>query len=88
MITFTSYRYVEVNMNYAALVWPLFNSLQAFWPGLQVKYFCFICAQIDIYLVVSNTAYVIFGRFSLGILNLLLGHMLLSLVFGKDMASP
>lgn len=29
-------RYVEVNMNSAALVWPLFNSLQAFWPGLQV----------------------------------------------------
>ncbi|KAK3043491.1 hypothetical protein RJ639_002070 [Escallonia herrerae] len=28
--------YVEVNMNSAALVWPLFNSLQAFWPGLQV----------------------------------------------------
>jgi mannosidase alpha-like ER degradation enhancer 2 len=28
--------YVEVNMNSASLVWPLFNSLQAFWPGLQV----------------------------------------------------
>lgn len=28
--------YVEVNMNSAAIVWPLFNSLQAFWPGLQV----------------------------------------------------
>ncbi|KAL6519964.1 Alpha-mannosidase I mns4 [Orobanche minor] len=28
--------YVEVNMNSAALVWPLFNSLQAFWPGLQL----------------------------------------------------
>ncbi|CAK9318694.1 unnamed protein product [Citrullus colocynthis] len=28
--------YVEVNMDSAALVWPLFNSLQAFWPGLQV----------------------------------------------------
>ncbi|XP_052190234.1 alpha-mannosidase I MNS4 [Diospyros lotus] len=28
--------YIEVNMNSAALVWPLFNSLQAFWPGLQV----------------------------------------------------
>ncbi|GBG76786.1 hypothetical protein CBR_g23002 [Chara braunii] len=28
--------YVEVNMNSALLVWPLFNSLQAFWPGLQV----------------------------------------------------
>ncbi|KAG1347674.1 Alpha-mannosidase I MNS4 [Cocos nucifera] len=28
--------YVEVNMNSAATVWPLFNSLQAFWPGLQV----------------------------------------------------
>ncbi|KAI3877938.1 hypothetical protein MKX03_005733 [Papaver bracteatum] len=28
--------YVEVNMNSAQLVWPLFNSLQAFWPGLQV----------------------------------------------------
>lgn len=29
-------RYVEVNMDSAAIVWPLFNSLQAFWPGLQV----------------------------------------------------
>ncbi|PON78078.1 Glycoside hydrolase [Trema orientale] len=28
--------YVEVNMDSGALVWPLFNSLQAFWPGLQV----------------------------------------------------
>lgn len=28
--------YVEVNMNSAITVWPLFNSLQAFWPGLQV----------------------------------------------------
>ncbi|KAF5205796.1 Alpha-mannosidase i mns4 [Thalictrum thalictroides] len=28
--------YVEVNMNSAVIVWPLFNSLQAFWPGLQV----------------------------------------------------
>uniref|UniRef100_A0A0E0FTU3 alpha-1,2-Mannosidase n=1 Tax=Oryza nivara TaxID=4536 RepID=A0A0E0FTU3_ORYNI len=27
--------YVEVNMNSGATVWPLFNSLQAFWPGLQ-----------------------------------------------------
>lgn len=33
---FNMCRYVEVNMNSAALVWPLFNSLQAFWPGLQV----------------------------------------------------
>jgi len=23
-------------MNSGATVWPLFNSLQAFWPGLQV----------------------------------------------------
>lgn len=23
-------------MDSAAIVWPLFNSLQAFWPGLQV----------------------------------------------------
>ncbi|XP_021897079.1 alpha-mannosidase I MNS4 [Carica papaya] len=30
--------YVEVNMDSAALVWPLFNSLQAFWPGLQVVF--------------------------------------------------
>ncbi|PKA65557.1 putative alpha-mannosidase I MNS4 [Apostasia shenzhenica] len=30
--------YVEVNMNSAITVWPLFNSLQAFWPGLQVLY--------------------------------------------------
>ncbi|KAG6548383.1 hypothetical protein Mapa_010162 [Marchantia paleacea] len=28
--------YWEVNMNSAVVVWPLFNSLQAFWPGLQV----------------------------------------------------
>ncbi len=27
--------YVEVNMNSGTLVWPVFNSLQAFWPGLQ-----------------------------------------------------
>ena len=27
--------YVEVNMDSAVVVWPLFNSLQAFWPGLQ-----------------------------------------------------
>ncbi|GER56188.1 Mannosyl-oligosaccharide 1,2-alpha-mannosidase IA [Striga asiatica] len=33
--------YVEVNMNSAALVWPLFNSLQAFWPGLQVITFSY-----------------------------------------------
>ncbi|KAH0460851.1 hypothetical protein IEQ34_008426 [Dendrobium chrysotoxum] len=32
------YLYVEVNMNSAVTVWPLFNSLQAFWPGLQVLY--------------------------------------------------
>ena len=35
-------RYVEVNMDSAAIVWPLFNSLQAFWPGLQVFYFYFL----------------------------------------------
>ncbi|KAF8093108.1 hypothetical protein N665_0390s0016 [Sinapis alba] len=28
--------YVEVNMDSGAIVWPVFNSLQAFWPGLQV----------------------------------------------------
>ncbi|CAM6113553.1 unnamed protein product [Calypogeia fissa] len=28
--------YLEVNMNTAVIVWPVFNSLQAFWPGLQV----------------------------------------------------
>lgn len=28
--------YVEVNMDSGMLVWPTFNSLQAFWPGLQV----------------------------------------------------
>ncbi|XP_021738295.1 alpha-mannosidase I MNS4-like isoform X2 [Chenopodium quinoa] len=32
---FTDPWYVEVNMDSAAIVWPLFNSLQAFWPGLQ-----------------------------------------------------
>lgn len=30
-------RYLEVNMNSGVVVWPLFNSLQAFWPGLQVQ---------------------------------------------------
>lgn len=34
-------RYVEVNMDSAAIVWPLFNSLQAFWPGLQVSFCLF-----------------------------------------------
>ncbi|KAK9664649.1 hypothetical protein RND81_14G058300 [Saponaria officinalis] len=33
---FTDPWYVEVNMDSAAIVWPLFNSLQAFWPGLQM----------------------------------------------------
>eukprot|EP00899_Mesostigma_viride_P002773 jgi/Mesvir1/12497/Mv08109-RA.1 len=28
--------YVEVNMDTGVLVWPIFNSMQAFWPGLQV----------------------------------------------------
>ena len=27
--------YVEVNMDNGVIVWPLFNALQAFWPGLQ-----------------------------------------------------
>ncbi|QDZ22144.1 glycoside hydrolase [Chloropicon primus] len=27
--------YVEVNMENGVLVWPIFNALQAFWPGLQ-----------------------------------------------------
>ena len=27
--------YVEVNMENGVLVWPVFNALQAFWPGLQ-----------------------------------------------------
>ncbi|KAE8731529.1 Detected protein of confused Function [Hibiscus syriacus] len=32
-----SYEYLlMVNMDSAAIVWPLFNNLQAFWPGLQV----------------------------------------------------
>ena len=29
--------YVEVNMDSGILVWPVFNSLQAFWPGLQAQ---------------------------------------------------
>ncbi|KAL8171206.1 hypothetical protein V2J09_023010 [Rumex salicifolius] len=33
---FTDPWYVEVNMDSATIVWPIFNSLQAFWPGLQV----------------------------------------------------
>lgn len=28
--------YIEANMDNEALIWPIFNSLQAFWPGLQV----------------------------------------------------
>jgi Glycosyl hydrolase family 47 len=28
--------YVEVNMDSGTVVWPLFNALQAFWPGLLV----------------------------------------------------
>ncbi|GMH19975.1 hypothetical protein Nepgr_021816 [Nepenthes gracilis] len=35
---FTDPWFVEVNMDSAAIVWPLFNSLQAFWPGLQVLF--------------------------------------------------
>eukprot|EP00741_Cyanophora_paradoxa_P013921 tig00020723_g13438.t1 len=27
--------YLEVNMHTGTVVWPVFNSLQAFWPGLQ-----------------------------------------------------
>ncbi|WJX12788.1 Alpha-mannosidase I mns4 [Trifolium repens] len=34
-LLFGDEEYVEVNMDFAALVWPLFNSLHAFWPGLQ-----------------------------------------------------
>lgn len=42
-------RYVEVNMDSAAIVWPLFNSLQAFWPGLQVSdHFFFMQYLIDL----------------------------------------
>lgn len=32
-------------MDSAAVVWPLFNSLQAFWPGLQV---CNMLLKINI----------------------------------------
>lgn len=39
-------RYVEVNMDSAAIVWPLFNSLQAFWPGLQVSVY-FLKTRMD-----------------------------------------
>ena len=30
------HRYVECNMHTGAVVWPVFNALQAFWPGIQV----------------------------------------------------
>eukprot|EP01114_Cavostelium_apophysatum_P012725 TRINITY_DN2912_c0_g2_i1.p1 TRINITY_DN2912_c0_g2~~TRINITY_DN2912_c0_g2_i1.p1 ORF type:complete len:500 (-),score=68.83 TRINITY_DN2912_c0_g2_i1:303-1802(-) len=30
--------FVEVDMNNGNIVWAIFNSLQAFWPGLQVMY--------------------------------------------------
>lgn len=38
--------YVEVNMNSGATVWPLFNSLQAFWPGLQVWLHIFLIIDV------------------------------------------
>ena len=34
--------YVDVHMHQRIIVWPLFTSLQAFWPGLQVYCFCFL----------------------------------------------
>ena len=30
--------YVQVSMDKALMVWPHFNSLQGFWPGIQVLY--------------------------------------------------
>lgn len=48
---FCASRYVEVNMDSAAIVWPLFNSLQAFWPGLQVCPFLFLVFDIIYFLV-------------------------------------
>lgn len=57
-------------MDSAALVWPLFNSLQAFWPGLQVVFiytcdahkfnFSFICYLIIISLTCVTFLYFIF----------------------------
>jgi mannosidase alpha-like ER degradation enhancer 2 len=30
--------YIEVDMMTGAQVWPIFNSLQAFWPGIQALF--------------------------------------------------
>jgi mannosidase alpha-like ER degradation enhancer 2 len=30
--------YVQVSMDQALMVWPHFNSLQGFWPGMQALY--------------------------------------------------
>lgn len=42
-----SFRFVEVNMDAGMVVWPLFNSLQAFWPGLQVCQ-CFLALPVGV----------------------------------------
>ncbi|PON40157.1 Glycoside hydrolase [Parasponia andersonii] len=50
--------YVEVNMDSGALVWPLFNSLQAFWPGLQV-----LAGDIDPAIRTHNAFFSVWKRY-------------------------
>jgi hypothetical protein len=76
-------------MNSAATVWPLFNSLQAFWPGLQVclAYYCKQSIAL-LYLFLSDQLMLLDGRFLQEILTQLSVPMLPSLVFGKSMVIP
>lgn len=83
-------RYVEVNMNSAAMVWPLFNSLQAFWPGLQVKqslaiYDSNLALLSDCCIKFFFTVLMLFLRFWLEILTLLCGLMQPFSVSGRNM---
>lgn len=32
------FRYIDVDMNTARIMFPYYRSLQSFWPGLQVLY--------------------------------------------------
>lgn len=77
-------------MNSAALVWPLFNSLQAFWPGLQViMIICSVYCLMPYHHMLSVVCNLhIFPRFQQGMLILLLEHIRRSLASGKDMGSP
>ena len=88
-------RYVEVNMDSAAIVWPLFNSLQAFWPGLQVFSLFSFCLPCNMKVSYELVKLLWFGvicindieRFQLGTLILQFERTKPSLVYGKDMVS-